>query len=268
VQSPAHGVVERRLMLVDRSRTTPAGPSRDEQPQRELDTLLYEPRVDGPLPLIVFAHGLNGHPRKFTRLHRAWASSGYVVAAPTFPLSNDEATGGGDLSDMGEQPGDMGFVLDVLLGADSPITVDIDAGAVGAGGLSLGGATVYGLVYDDRCRDPRIRAAMVLDGNPLGFRIDLGHGPPLLIAHADGDPALPYDAAEALFEAATIPAGLLTLRRAVHAEPYEDVDDAADEVVAAVTVAWWDRHLRADGRADQRITDAVAKAGPLAEWRR
>ena len=260
------------VTLTDPSRPTPSTAEADERPERELSTHLYEPAGDGPFPLIVFAHGLNGHPRKFTQLHTAWAEEGYVVAAPTFPVSNDEAAGGGDLIDLDEQPGDLGFVLDELLGPDSPLESPIDPDRIGACGLSLGGATVYGFVYDDGCRDDRVVAAMVLDGNELAFTPDLTRGPPLLLIHADPDPRLPYDNAVAHYAAATVPAGFLTLHETAHAEPYEDIADPADDLVEQVTIAWWDLWLQEDvdggpsGEALERIDAAVADAAELATW--
>lgn len=260
------------VTLTDRSRPTPATEGADERPTRDLSTHLFEPVGDGPFPLIVFAHGLNGHPRKFTQLHTAWGEAGYVVAAPTFPVSNDGAPGGSDFIDLDEQPADLGFVLDELLGPDSPLDAPVDPDLIGAGGLSLGGATVYGLVYDDCCRDDRVAAAMVLDGAELAFAPDLTRGPPLLVIHADEDYALPYDGAAASYAAATVPSAFLTLHEAAHAEPYEDVTDPADGLVEQVTIAWWDRWLRGDraggGSEDAlaRIDVAVADAAPLATW--
>ena len=254
------------VTLVDDSRTTPATAGAAERPTRELATHLYEPSGAGPYPLIVFAHGLNGHPRKFTTLHRAWAAAGYIVAAPSFPVSNDLAPGGGDFIDTAQQPADMGFVLDRLLADDTPLTAAVDRDRIGAGGLSLGGATVYGFVYDDCCRDDRIGAAMVLDGNELNFAPDLTRGPPLLLVHADPDLQLPYENAVANFARATVPSAFLTLHETAHAEPFENTIDPADDLVEAVTVAWWDLHLGADQAAVDRMGEAVAAAGPLASW--
>lgn len=271
-EGPPFDVRTSVVTLTDASRVTPATAGAGHRSARVLPTHLYEPDGDGPFPLIVFAHGLDGHPRKFTRLLTAWAAAGHIVAVPTFPISNDEAPGGADMVDLHEQPTDMGFVLDELLADSSPVGVDVDPARVGAGGLSLGGATVYGFVYDDEYRDHRVRAAMVLDANELGFAPDLTRGPPLLLIHADPDPTLPYENSAAHFAAATVPAGLLTLHEMAHAEPYEDVDDPADEVVERVTVAWWELWL-GDGRHDPgtegprgRIDAAVAEAAELTTW--
>lgn len=261
------------VTLTDPGRSTPATAGAPERDGRELVTHLYEPKEPGPHPLVVFAHGLDGHPRKFTRLHRAWARAGYVVAAPAFPVSNDEAPGGGDLVDLAEQPADVRFVLDQLLGPDTPLQADVDPDRIGAGGLSLGGATVYGYAYDDCCRDDRVAAAMVLDGAELAFSPDLSQGPPLLLVHADQDPALPHANAAAHYASAAVPAAFLTLHLTTHAEPFEDTASAADELVITTTTAWWDRWLRPAGGASgeeadplERVEAAVAAVDPLATW--
>ena len=61
------------LDLVDTSRPTEAGAGMPHQDQRLLPTDVYLPAGSGPFPFVAFAHGLNGHPRKFTQLLTAWA---------------------------------------------------------------------------------------------------------------------------------------------------------------------------------------------------
>ena len=58
----------------------------------------------------------------FRALLTAWAAAGYVVAAPLFPLSSSETPGGPDGGDIGNQPGDMSFVIDQMLKASSART--------------------------------------------------------------------------------------------------------------------------------------------------
>src|SRR4051812_28537771 len=95
------------LELVDRSRPTGAGSATPWRPERPLATTVYQPAAAGAYPLIVFAHGLTGHPDKFTRLLSAWSSAGFVVAAPAFPLTNGEVPGAEDnWTDVSEQPAD------------------------------------------------------------------------------------------------------------------------------------------------------------------
>jgi hypothetical protein len=40
-------------------------------------------------------------------------------------------------------------------------------------------------------------------------------------------------------------------------QPYENAPDPADELVTAVTTAFWDRYLLGDESAEARLVDAV-----------
>jgi dienelactone hydrolase len=254
------------LDLVDTSRPTEAGAGMPHQDERRLPTDVYLPAGPGPFPFVAFAHGLDGHPRKFTQLLSAWAEAGYAVAAPAFPLSNDEVPGEATWTDVGNQPGDISFVIDELLAANedpaSPVYGAIDPERIGIAGLSLGGATTYGVAFNDCCLDERPIAAMVLDGARLhvGGEFDFSRGLPLMIVHADEDPALPYeDAVEAYAEAAT-PKWFVTLHEFAHASPFENDPDPADDLVTASTIAFWDLYLAGDAEAEQRVVDAIEPA--------
>jgi dienelactone hydrolase len=261
---PTRAAVEHlTLVLVDGSRPTPAGAGLPHADQRHLVTDVYVPAGTGPFPFIAFSHGLSGHPRKFTQLLGAWAEAGYAVAAPAFPLSNDEVPGEPTFADLASQPGDISFVIDELLArsadAEDPLYGTIDTERIGVAGLSLGGATTYGVAFNDCCLDDRPVAAMILDGARLavGGDFDMTSGLPLMIMHADEDFALPYqDAADAYAEAVP-PKYLVTLHEYAHASPYENDPDPADELVTATTIAFWDRYLRDDESAEQRLADAV-----------
>ena len=91
------------MTFVDRSRRRTTRPG----PQRRLRTLVtevYIPRGKGPFPLVVFAHGNAGNPGKLTQLLSAWARAGYVVVAPTFPLTNDLTDAQSVIVDFMNQP--------------------------------------------------------------------------------------------------------------------------------------------------------------------
>ena len=80
-------------------------------PQREA----APDKAAGPFPLVVFAHGLGGTPQDYITLLTAWASAGFVVAAPLFPLSNANVPVGPDAGHVVNQPKDMSYVIDSVL---------------------------------------------------------------------------------------------------------------------------------------------------------
>src|SRR5829696_7236606 len=104
---------------------------------RPLPTTVYAPDSATNAPLIVFGHGIVGHPRKFTRLFARWAEACYVVAAPAFPHTNDENPPPYLRDDVANQPADISFILDELLARRLG-----DTERVGVAGYSLGAATV------------------------------------------------------------------------------------------------------------------------------
>lgn len=254
------------IRLVDEVRTTPAAGSLPEEPRRTLETWLWVPEGEGPFPLVVFGHGLAGHPRLFTQLLGTWASHGYVVAAPTFPRTNrdvPEPTAG--LADFEHQPGDMAFVLDEVLAmaaADGPLAGVVDPERIGAAGLSLGGGTTYGFAYNGCCRDDRIDAVQVLAGAdfPLPGELDLSTGPPLLVVHGTADPAIPYDTAVRIVGSAGVPTWFVTLVDGLHAQPFEDSESPYDRHVEDLTTAFWDVHLA--GRPDRQVAFETAASVP------
>jgi dienelactone hydrolase len=246
--------------FVDESRPTEPSVGTP-SPSRTLVTTIYRPRGRGPFPLIMFSHGLSGHPDKFTELFAAWAEAGFVVAAPAFPLTNDHLDGSSaNAADVENQPDDVKFVLDEVLnlGDDraSRLHRAIDPDRIGAGGLSLGGATTYLLAFSECCRDERIQAVQILDGILLeagGAAVTLDGHVPVLIAHADTDPAIPYAAARAAFDEAQAPAWFLTFYGASHATQWEDDDTPYDELAETLTTHFWNATLKGKKKAFTRL---------------
>ena len=226
---------------------------------RALETAIYRPNGTGPFPVVVFAHGLIGHPDKFTKLLSKWADAGFVVAAPRFPLTNsDNPDAMANTHDAAEQAPDMEFVLDSLLSMNeergAKLFGAIDDARIGAAGLSLGGLTTYNFVYGACCRDDRVDAAMVLDGfRPGDAELD-GHVP-LLIAHSDTDPLIPMASARAAFDTAKAPAWLVTLHGASHASQFENDVTPYDDLAERFTTDYWQATLNDDKAAYERLVD-------------
>lgn len=220
-------------------------------------------RADGPYPLIVFAHGFGGSAEEYASLLEQWASAGYVVGAPDFPLTSATAPGGPDLADYVNQPGDMSFVITKLLGLSSsgrgPLSAMIDPGRVGAAGHSLGGVTTLGLVANSCCRDPRVKAAVVMSGDAITFpsgHADFAQAPPLLFVHGDADEAVPYAASVDAFNEARAPKGLLTVEGGDHSSSALPGDPSFETVVRCTT-DFFDRYLKGARIALGRLESAA-----------
>ena len=233
------GIRHLRRRFVDESRPTGAAGDLPASDERVLLTDLYIPDGDGPFPLIVHAHGLAGSPEKFTELLTTWADAGFMVAAPRFPRTSDWIEGSQGVADYTNQPGDVSFLLDQLLG-DAELAATIDADRIGISGLSLGGGTVYGLVYNDCCRDERFDAAIIMSSLRFPFSGDYGTNQiPVMILHGDADPALPYDDAEQSYDDSAEPKWFVHLISGGHSEPYENTPSPHDAVVADITAEFW-----------------------------
>src|SRR5262249_19102004 len=121
----------------------------------------------GPFPLVVVAHGRDNDPSSLATLLDAWAAAGYVVAAPTFPITSKDRNGSPQRSESVAQAADMRFVIDRMLTMSratnaNPLRGLVDSRHIGAAGMSLGGLAVYGLIANTCCRDRRVSAAILL----------------------------------------------------------------------------------------------------------
>jgi dienelactone hydrolase len=215
------------MTFVDASRSTPPWDGMPGKASRTLVTTIWyparasgsaAPSGNGPYPLIAFAHGLGGSPQQYQQLLRSWAAAGYVVAAPLFPLSSNQTPGGPDGGDIGNQPGDMSFIIDQVLNASAapngPLSGLVDRNEIGAAGHSNGAITTLGLVANSCCLDTRVKAAVVMAGTTEGLgrgSYELAKAPPLLVVSDVHDGLVPYADAVAVFNQARGPKALFTL---------------------------------------------------------
>jgi predicted dienelactone hydrolase len=184
VIAEARGIGERTASYVDATRAIKPSNGFSGSKDRRIDVLIWyptdeagtEPATDapvasgGPRPLVIYSHGTFGTPDNAKYLVRALAAAGYIVAAPTYPLTSSAAftkVTAPDVSDVGEQVKDLAFVITSLL-ADPALKGAIDPDRIGATGHSLGGVTSYFATYGARIRDPRIIAvAPIGAGDPV-----------------------------------------------------------------------------------------------------
>ena len=209
------GVGVTTMTFEDTSRTTMPNGSFRGAPSRTLVTEIWYPTDaasgaaaevrDAPLaaggrpfPLVIYSHGFTSMRTGGAYLARQLASYGYVVAAPDFPLTTTHAPGGANVLDVVQQPGDVHFLIDQLLGLsadqNSRLSGGIDARRIGLTGLSLGGTTTFLAAFHPTLRDARVRAAAPAAGGTCFFGPGFydGRSLPLLILHGDIDAIVPY----------------------------------------------------------------------------
>jgi dienelactone hydrolase len=266
-----YAVGQRSYTFVDRSRPTAANGSYAGTPTRTLPTLLLYPtaggaggqpvegarplRHPGGFPLVVFSHGFGASGPAYRPLLQRLAAEGYVVAAPTFPLSSGAAPGGPALRDYVNQPADVSFVIGRVLRlarADHSLRRTVDRHDVGIAGHSLGAITTLGLALNSCCHDRRVEAAVAFSGLLLPFGSGTPYAgpiPPLMLVHGDKDGTVPYSGSTSIYAQAPAPKALLTLLGAPHT-PF--VPPWLDPTVRSVT-DFLDGYLKHDRRALRRL---------------
>jgi predicted dienelactone hydrolase len=227
------------LTLVDHSRETPANGKAAAAPYRTLSTFVLYPAIGTPttnpvsgappasagkpFALIVFAHGLDSNGPIYQPLLQQWAAAGFVVVAPTFPLSSISAPGGASTTDDIAQPGDMSFVLtqvlDLSRAKGNVLSGMIDPHRIAAVGHSLGAMTALAWSEDTCCQDPRVDAAVIFDGVEADFGKGTffgGHTVPILVLHGTADQTIPYPNGKKIYDDAKSPKFLISLIGAPH----------------------------------------------------
>ena len=196
--SRPYAMVQSTATYVDTTRVTPAGAQTEELPTRTLGVWIDRPDTPEPRPLVIFAHGLTGHPRNHEMLRAGLAAEGFVVVSPAFPLTNEDVPGGGgNVADVGEQFADVTFVIDSVL-ADPSLAPLIDRDRIGMIGHSLGGLTTAGAALSPT-GDPRISAAVVISAGFGQARDELA----VMTVHGDADEAVPYSIGELSYQLLT-----------------------------------------------------------------
>lgn len=260
-------VDERTFAFVDQSRATEPTKQIPSKPQRDLPTIVWSPKDAPPgltFPLVVFGHGLGANAGRYRELLKAIASAGYIVAAPTFPVSsklNTEALTFFDVIGVGSdvfvsesgQPKDLSFVIDQVMAlgsADGPFAARIDSSRIAAAGHSLGAITVLDQGYNDCCIDKRLRAVVSIAGaenisrsTPFFTKTPI----PLLLIHGDADGTVPYLASQFAYQGAGSPKALLTIRNGEHSFVLKGKPDSLQLIGGLdiqAMVDWFDRYVK------------------------
>ncbi len=223
----------------------PAAPSRDNAPPL---------RKGRDFPLIVFSHGVLANGPAYRPILERIVRAGYVVAAPTFPLSSAGAPGGPSVAAYVNQPADVSFVLTRVLRLAGPrgdLRRTVARHRIGVAGHSLGAITTFGFT-NSCCVDRRVDAAVAWSGIQLPFpngSFFTTPTPPLLLVHGTADNIVPYAGSQNAYRKAPPPKAFVTLEKAQHI-PY--VSPWSDPTINSTT-DFFDRYLKGDRKALKRL---------------
>jgi predicted dienelactone hydrolase len=189
----------------------------------------------------VFSQGYDVAAEIYAPLLHDWAASGYVVVDPTYPFTDPQAPEGIDEQDIVNHPADLRFVLSAVLQASaSPqgvLSGLINPNAVALIGHSDGAEVTLATAANSCCRDPRVRAAIILSGSELpafGGTYYASGSVPLLVVQGTQDAINPQECSIDLYDAAPPPKYYLSLLDVDHLSPYTDAgpDQSVVERVA------------------------------------
>jgi len=248
----ASGVTRIALTLVDGSRPTSPNGSYPGAASRTLETVVsYPAHGRGPKsgwPLVVFATGFGGTATNYAPLYDHWVRAGYVIAAPTFPLSAENSPGGMTATDLHNQPGDVRFVtaemLRVARARSSKLRGLSDPSRVALAGKSLGAITIFDAGYKPTERVPNIKAVIAMTGIASGTDQLETIGTPLLLEHGDADTTVPISGSRDAYARAKAPKFFVTLFGQTHGSAFGGGTKPAELAVEATTTAFLDRYLK------------------------
>ena len=239
LQPGPYVVGKQGFSLVDSHRPTAAHNGNPEVAERVFETSIWYPAQNRPFewlrpgprplaadacsaPLVIYSHGFMSFRNNGAYLARYLASHGYIVAAANFPLTRFGTPGGPQFTDVINQPGDVSFIIDTLLGwsdaEENRFTGCIDRKRIAATGLSLGGLTTTLLAFHPEYRDPRIQAAVSIAGPVALLGKDFFDRPsiPFMMIASDIDAMVDYQRNAAQFRTWVPEATLVTLQGGSH----------------------------------------------------
>ena len=248
------------LPLVDHSRPT-VSHGRSISSSRALTTLAWYPAAPGRWPLVVFAHGYQAGPSPYVTMLESWASHGYVVAAPEFPLTDQDVAGANlDENDINNQPADVRFVTDSLIAGGSSLASRIDPTRVALAGHSDGAETALAeSVSPPVAGEPAFRALIAMSVQELPG-VNHTSNPPMLVTQGDADTINPPSYGYTTYQDGSSPRYLLVLKGGGHLPPVQ-AGSAWLPGIEAVTEAFLDTYVASDAGAPQ--IRASVPASPL-----
>lgn len=226
-------------------------------------------------PLLVFSTGYDISVHPYDGLLAAWASAGFVVAAPTYPHNDPSDPSQVDENDIVNHPRDLRSVITAVLNQaghrTSVLFRLVNGNEVGVVGHSDGAEVSLVVAEGSCCRDPRVKAVAVLSGAELGSfggRYFGGPAVPILVVQGNADTVNPPACSAQIYNAASRPKYYLDLLGAGHLPPYAGpaVGPNGDRgIVTRVTTDFFDAELAGQpaGVSSMRTDGNVAGTATL-----
>jgi dienelactone hydrolase len=208
-------VTRTEVDLVDSSRAVTSG-GVTLATRRSLPTQVWAPTGAGPFPLVVFVHGYDKGPSDYARFCSALASSGYVVAGPSFPLEDPARGFPLDRSHLADEAGDVSFVITSL--EQRAAALDLVPGAVAVVGHSDGADVALLVAYGAGTADSRVDAVVADAPDPMAAD-PAPSSVPLLLVQGTDDPVVPYSSSQTVYGQVDAPVVYLSLVGADHLGP-------------------------------------------------
>jgi pimeloyl-ACP methyl ester carboxylesterase len=219
----------------------------------------------GPYPLVVFVHGAGTGPETYQPMIEAFASRGYVVAAPRFPQSSSPDIIGTQLAQQLAEPQarDLSLVIDrVRSGPTEGVAVPslLLPDELHLVGHSLGAATVLTAAYNSCCRLEGVTSVSALSAIllPTSGEFDIS-GVPLMMIHGVRDDVIPLATAEDIYESAASPKYLYEFSNAGHFEYVLPSSPVYPKVIVAVVAQL--SGTSGGGEPDPEAMERVAETG-------
>lgn len=221
------------------------------------------PGAPGSFPLVVYSHGVAATGTDRNDALARWARAGYVVVAPTFPLTSEGMSG---VADLVNQPGDLRFVVESLRSSvqepGHPLQGRVLLDCLALAGHSLGGATTLAASFDPCCAQLDPAAVVEIGGMRALLTPDADYSDaapaPVLVVHGAQDATIPYELGEQVLAAVPGPAWLLTFPEGGHNSMFVPPEV---EVLTDAVVSFLDAELKGAGAAFEELPDRVDASG-------
>jgi len=207
---------------------------------------------------VVFAHGYDVGPDTYSRFCTQLASTGYVVAAPSFPLEDPSRGNGLDRSDLPNEAADVSFVISSMA-SDARFASRLAAPRVAVVGHSDGADVALMVGYAQGHVDPRVRAIVADAPDPITDQV-VPSDVPLLLVQGDADDVVPYSSSQTVFGQVRAPRYYLTLLGGTHLPPITG-GTRWTPVLDSAVMAFLDAEVA--GRTLPSTLAAVLGASPL-----